>query len=75
MKVQIISDKLGHFEYDIVSIEQDGYEIFQYANMTFGDYDWQQYQVYDDGTIIQTVLNPNFLEVTSMVKNNDLGDE
>ena len=62
MKVQIVNDKLGHFEYDIESIERDGYEIFKYANMTFGDLNWLQYQVYDDGTIIQTVLNPEFLK-------------
>jgi len=71
MKVQIISDKLGHFEYDIVSIEQDGYEIFQYANMTFGDWDWQQYKVYHDGTILQTVLNPIYLKPELVGLTND----
>ena len=71
MKVQIVNDVLGHFEYDILSIEQDGYEIFKYANMTFGDYDWLQYQVYDDGTIIQTVLNPNYLKPELIGLDND----
>jgi hypothetical protein len=61
MKVQIVNDNLGHFEYDIDSIERDGYEIYKYAVMTFGSWDWLKYQVYDDGTIIQTVLNPEFL--------------
>jgi hypothetical protein len=66
MKVQIINDKLGHFEYDIVSIEQDGYEVFQYANMTFGDFNWLQYKVYHDGEILQTVINPEFLKVEKL---------
>jgi hypothetical protein len=71
MKVQIINDKLGHFEYDIVSIEQHGYEVFRYANMTFGDFNWQQYKVYHDGEILQTVLNPEFLKPELIGDNNE----
>jgi hypothetical protein len=61
MKVQIVNDRLGHFEYDIDSIEQDGYEVFRYADMTFGSWDWLEYKIYHDGEILQTVLNPIFL--------------
>ena len=68
MKVKVVNDNLGNFEYDIESIEQDGYEIFKYANMTFGDLNWLQYQVYDDGTIMQTVLNPEFLNPEMLSK-------
>ena len=71
MKVQIISDRLGHFEYDIDSIEQDGYEIFMYANMTFCDLNWLQYKVYHDGTVLQTVLNPIYLKPELIGDTND----
>ena len=63
MKVQIINDKLGHFEYDIDSIEQHGYDIFKYAEMTFGSWSWNQYTVYADGVVLQTVLNPHILSL------------
>ena len=67
MKVQIINDKLGHFEYDINSIEQDGYEVFKYAEMTFGSWSWNEYQVYHDGEILQTVINPHILQLKDII--------
>jgi hypothetical protein len=66
MNVHVINDNLDEFYTDIESIEEDGRDVFLMARKKWQG-NWNEYVVWHDGAVIQTVINPDLLDGWSSV--------